>query len=89
LADKNKMPLCFSDPADWRLWVGTRGTKHNDSEYCTDCTPDHQKRMIAAARCQHPGTLFHLDGEGELRGVRPGCGSGMGGPGNRRADGDS
>lgn len=82
----NFMPLCFNSREDWRLWrLHPRASKVNDSEYCSDCMPEYQRQMIVEGRCQHPGTTFETDSEGNLHGVRPGCGSGAGGPG--RGDG--
>lgn len=83
----NNPPRCFNSLKDFRLWQLQRNaSKVNDSEYCADCTPKYQARMIAEGRCAFPGTTFSRDAHGELHGTRPGCGSSVGGPGKRKED---
>lgn len=67
-------PACFT-PEQWELWrsaarqaISGFGRPKN---FCEDCTPAYQAEMMAANRCQHPGTTYKRDADGFLCGVRP------------------
>lgn len=72
MTDSYRVPVCFDDVEQWReyqkAWRLSKGnTKIN---YCNDCTPEFQHRMVVEQRCAHPRTNFEVKG-GELIGVRP------------------
>jgi len=59
-------PDCFSSRLEYLDWVHT-ARMHKPAEgheYCEDCLPDYQAKMIRARRCQYPGTTFIDHGEG-------------------------
>lgn len=67
-------PLCFTSPEQFAAWQ--RLIAECDPEealrgdYCTDCTPEYQQRMIDEGRCAHPETTFVKDADGFITGVR-------------------
>ena len=71
-------PPCFKN--EWHFLHWQRAARlvpesRQDTEnYCMDCTPAYQRKMIARGCCNHPETQFvellDLDGETELVGVR-------------------
>ena len=65
-------PLCFS-PKQWVLWrTQPKGVAiPKPKSFCEDCTPEHQDRMVAVKRCQHPETIFVRDADGFITGRRP------------------
>ena len=62
-------PLCFDTDEQFREWYYLANmTKIERNNYCNDCTPEFQMRMINKCRCEHPETFFymrknHMDGE--------------------------
>lgn len=65
------MPLCFVDPRTFRLWAGSAGAKECGSGPCADCQPSYQLRMKKMGRCDHPETMFGVNGEGGVYGFWP------------------
>ena len=66
-------PPCF-EPHEWLEWLEARWEVYRSQRkpvnYCVDCTPEHQQRMIAQGRCNHPGLKFRRAGDGALIGLR-------------------
>lgn len=63
--------VCFT-LEQWALWR----TPHNSMRVaarnaCEDCTHEYQSQMLAAQRCQYPGTVFYRDADGFISGHRP------------------
>ena len=53
------MPACFDSSSQWEEWKQhARQTNLNPACYCNDCTPQYQKSMVNAKRCDHPETFF-------------------------------
>ncbi len=50
-----RRPSCFDTERQFDEWVAAaRDSGHYVPNHCADCTPDYQRRMIAAGRCEHP-----------------------------------
>jgi hypothetical protein len=74
-------PACFDSRQQWEEWyaaaevcqiLANNPKKPNPVAYCTDCTPEHQARMIREKRCGWPGVTFSkIDGPAVF-GRRPG-----------------
>lgn len=65
-------PRCFDSRRQYELWVEVARCSHpGGSSYCTDCSAQYQRRMIASQRCAYPGTMFHVAGDGLIEGRRP------------------
>jgi len=51
-----RMPACFDSDAAFAQWVAAaRDSGHPVRNHCADCTPEYQRRMVAANRCEQPG----------------------------------
>lgn len=69
---RKPFPRCFDTRRQYELWVEAARRSHpGGSSYCTDCSAEYQRRMIACQRCAHPSTTFHVDGDGLVEGRRP------------------
>lgn len=76
------MPHCFDSLEQWQAWyqaaivcarLGYDYDEHGNPKpvnYCTDCTAEHQQRMLSQGRCAWPGVRF-VDIEGVPHGRRP------------------
>lgn len=57
-----RMPRCWSILADWVEWKRlaqlSLERRERKPTYCTDCSPDFQKKMIAAGRCEYHRVKF-------------------------------
>ena len=54
-----KAPACFEGQRQWNEYRAlAQYTAQDGWTYCTDCTAEHQARMIAEGRCAFPGTVF-------------------------------
>ena len=72
MAMEESFPKCFESHRQFRKWAdAARRVSPGPSSYCTDCTEDYQQRMVAQARCDHPGTRFGVSSEGGVDGRRP------------------
>lgn len=71
------VPACFDSPAQFQYWqecsVATNANAWlKGQDFCTDCTPEYQRKMLKAGRCAWPETFFVLrrmrteDIDGEL-----------------------
>jgi hypothetical protein len=50
-----RRPACFDTEAAFAAWcAAARESRHPVRDFCADCTPDHQRRMIASGRCEYP-----------------------------------
>lgn len=76
-------PMCFEGGWQFEAWrkaalaclpkLRRAGDPGKPVNYCTDCTPEFQREMLAEKRCCRPETKFYgvLDGdEIEVYGVR-------------------
>jgi len=53
-------PPCFKTQRDFTLWIELarfHPPPPADS-YCSDCNPEHQKKMISEGRCEFPEVEF-------------------------------
>jgi hypothetical protein len=53
-------PPCFKTKKDFALWIELarfHPPPPADS-YCSDCNPEHQKKMISEGRCEYPMVEF-------------------------------
>lgn len=68
-------PLCFTSQAQFDSWKAIARSKvgrcNGRNEYCSDCTPEYQRRMILEFRCAWPTTRFGVDADGFCTGYRP------------------
>lgn len=62
-------PLCFVDPAIWRLWSRSSVPSEHACPPCKDCTPTYQHRMKKRGLCEHPETQFSIDNDGGVYGI--------------------
>lgn len=66
-----RTPTCFEDTLQWRtyqkFWKLSKGTGFIN--YCLDCTPEYQKKMVEQNRCAYPKTTFIIK-DNELLGMR-------------------
>ncbi len=70
-----EVPKCFTSIEtyqDWKEVARRSGALSVKNGFCVDCTAPYQGQMIRDGRCAHPGTTFHRDGDGFIKGVRPG-----------------
>ena len=68
----NAVPRCFNSRRQYDLWMeSARIVKPAGSSYCTDCSLEYQRLMIAQGRCAHPATMFCIDSDGFIEGRRP------------------
>lgn len=58
-------PKCFDGESQYLAWCALakatgipKRPGSSELNYCRDCTVFHKKDMVAAKRCEHPGTLF-------------------------------
>jgi hypothetical protein len=69
--EKIATPACFPSREVFRIWgEAARLTGVGKSQWCTDCTPDYQQRMMTQHRCAYPGTTFAKDANGMVEGCR-------------------
>jgi hypothetical protein len=67
-------PPCFETDEQWEQYKRLAHGSVMEADrgaftYCTDCTPEYQRKMKCQARCRHPATTFHTR-EGGLIGRR-------------------
>lgn len=57
-----RAPRCWSIVADWVEWKRlaqlSLERRLRKPTYCIDCTPEFQKKMIEAGRCEHHRVKF-------------------------------
>lgn len=53
-----QVPACFTAQGWMEYEVHWAETTRKPVNPCSDCTPEHKARMMAAARCAHPETVF-------------------------------
>lgn len=53
-------PLCFEDDEHYNEWLDLARSSGSlaPPDYCHDCTPLYQSRMIDIDKCRHPETIF-------------------------------
>lgn len=60
----NTTPACFNCDKQYQEYERLRfdTIKHDnrpkDMNFCLDCTPEYQKKMMIERRCEHPETRF-------------------------------
>lgn len=61
MARVSTRPRCFDTDGQYAAWrEAARATQLPVGEFCTDCTPQYQRRMCAQGRCSRPD--FVIDG---------------------------
>lgn len=64
-------PKC-STPKQFAEWkIMARLHSPGRAGFCRDCTPERQREMIAAFRCENPVVAFRLDDDGFEEGYYP------------------
>lgn len=74
-------PACFESQGQWDTWrhlaqVSSTILGHDSArqvDYCFDCLPSYQDKMIACGRCAHPDVYFRpvsWDKRGRPEGIR-------------------
>ena len=57
-----KYPPCFDSLEQYKGWMEANSLVKSDSEtrsnYCNDCLPEYQARMVNEARCNYPHVKF-------------------------------
>jgi hypothetical protein len=66
-----KYPACFDSEAQYIAWVHAARSAQAKIDHCRDCTAAYQARMIEQHRCEYPETVFELDEDGFISGMRP------------------
>lgn len=62
-------PPCFDSKEQWQQWhIADEVATHGRTQYCADCTPQYQIRMIDENRCVHPQVKFY-----KINGGLTGC----------------
>jgi hypothetical protein len=67
------VPLCFTERWIYELWKNSEAKvppQMRCRNHCTDCTPTYQLRARKAGKCEHPETMFALDRQGGVYGIR-------------------
>ena len=55
MARVQSRPRCFDTEGQYAQWrEAAKATRLPASEFCTDCTPDYQRRMTEQRRCAYP-----------------------------------
>lgn len=73
-------PSCFESKEQFKIYERLRlmslshSKTRSDTNFCLDCTPEYQQRMLIEGRCEHPETRFvwvvSEDGQGtEMLGI--------------------
>jgi hypothetical protein len=57
--------------ADKAKAAGKKTRAPSGINYCEDCEPHYQEKMVGEKRCLHPGVTFKIDSDGFICGVRP------------------
>jgi hypothetical protein len=55
----NSVPACATKD-QWKEWYELARRSPPLYGFCTDCTPQYQKKMIADNRCKFPGIKFRV-----------------------------
>ena len=70
-----KKPPCFDSVEQYREWMWANRNVESftgiKSNYCNDCLPGYQARMISESRCNHPKVSFVKLGIKAFYGRRP------------------
>lgn len=70
-----KRPLCFPSQREFDAWMHesrrfAATADVNPKNYCIDCLPAFQEKMIKCGRCAYPGVEF-IEHDGGVYGRRP------------------
>lgn len=64
------VPMCANSASEYRIWKeAARQSSGIPAGFCTDCTPEYQKKMIAEKRCENPQVVFVRDDDGWISGA--------------------
>lgn len=66
-------PACFDSKEQFKVYERLRhmtlahAKTRSDTNFCLDCTPEYQQKMLMEGRCEHPETRFvwFIDSSGE------------------------
>lgn len=64
-------PACFYNESEWATWREFARRSGAIVNYCADCTPEYQAKMVKLDLCGHPDVQFRQDADGFIEGYRP------------------